>query len=389
MRLVAVAAGALILSACDTGAPIAPTPECAVGAEARTAPGSGWAFLGLGGEGVGRVSALAVAPDDPNLLLAGTAADFSAGIPGRLFRSADGGESWTAVLETGSFGGGFVEVAFDPHVAGRAFAAPYDLLVSDDDGQTWEQTGSEILVDFDTRVQTVAVDPVVPGVVYVGTGGAFGGNLYKSTDGGGSFAGLAGGSECGDDPSRPECRLGFDVLSIAVNPDDTEEVYAGVGDFPELLRSPDGGATWSIVNDELEGLPGTILLDGFAESTLYVTANSGIFPNPPVLRSVNDGADLEPFSEGVPDSLNADRLAQDPVLGTLYVLASTGGRGSLWRRAPGAEAWEELPIEGEELSSRGALTITEDRVLYVGSDGLWRRDLDGDVGNEPGPSGCP
>jgi photosystem II stability/assembly factor-like uncharacterized protein len=84
---------------------------------------------------------------------------FSPGNNG-VFRSEDAGVTWTRVLNTGNTG---VDIAIDPFNSNRVYAvATGGLYISDNNGVTFHSSG-----DFQISPSAVAVDPTVPGVVYV------------------------------------------------------------------------------------------------------------------------------------------------------------------------------------------------------------------------------
>ncbi len=214
------------------------------------------------------VTALAIHPTNPDIALAGVLLR-GVFVQSRLFRTIDGGTSWSPILGEIPLRTTFSELEFDPLHPNRVYAATNrGVLRSRDGGLRWDLridgfTGgaSDVAVDpvdprtvyattefwerflrsddlgrkwielTDDRLgDRVEADPSVPGVVYVGgastEGGA--GGLFRSTDGGESWEQLAP----------------FAVRVIEVDPTDSETIYAGL---VEVLVSRDDGATWDVL----------------------------------------------------------------------------------------------------------------------------------------------
>jgi photosystem II stability/assembly factor-like uncharacterized protein len=194
----------------SSGCPsIIPAPDAAQIIYATLYPGSG--ARGAGPTG-GRGASTPVAGPAP---------------PGpAVYRSADGGATWTPLAARGLPGPPSGRQAFGV-VAGtrgrRVFAgARGSLYRSDDGGETWEQWTN------DPRVRPVGVitDPKNADVLYVTQT-----SLYRSTDGGRTFESFAG-APSGDD---------FQLLWI--DPGNSRRLLAGVDQGG--IVSVDGGDTWS------------------------------------------------------------------------------------------------------------------------------------------------
>jgi photosystem II stability/assembly factor-like uncharacterized protein len=152
--------------------------------------------------------------------------------PTRLYKSVDGGATWT---ELG--GGGLPRLAGRTSVAvangtraQRVFlVANSGLYRSDDGGVTWRQTAAD-----DERIRNgqggyncgVYVDPQNPEVVYV-----ISTSSYRSTDGGRTFTGFKG-APGGDDPQQ-----------LWIDPTDGQRMLLGLDQGGVVTL--DGGATWS------------------------------------------------------------------------------------------------------------------------------------------------
>jgi photosystem II stability/assembly factor-like uncharacterized protein len=99
------------------------------------------------------------------------------------------------------------------------------------------------------RINAIAVSPSNPQLILVG---AATGGVWRSTDGGANF------SPTSDD------QVDLAVGSIAFAPSDSSIVYAGMGDKAQsylgtgVLKSIDGGQTWTRVNNATLPSPGRI-----------------------------------------------------------------------------------------------------------------------------------
>jgi photosystem II stability/assembly factor-like uncharacterized protein len=235
-------------------------------------------------QGPASVGALAIAPSDPNVIYVGTGQpepryDVTAG--NGVFRSGDGGKTWRSL--------GLADTRY----VGRIWVSPSDantVLVgaqghffgpnaqrgvfrSTDGGTTWSQT---LKIDDNTGVQDLASDPTDPKIIFAAAwqvrqypwqsyftpSAGPGSGVYKSVDGGVTWARLTGGG-------WPEGALGRIGLAITHKAGATR-VYATV-DSPKaggLYRSDDGGAHWAKVNDG----------DGF---TSYYASRLTVEPNDP------------------------------------------------------------------------------------------------------------
>ncbi len=215
------------------------------------------------GQDTGSIGALAIAPSNPRIIYVASGEglrrpDLSVG--DGIYKSSDGGATWTrlGLRDAQQING----LAVDPRDPNRVFAAvmghPYGpnsergLYRSTDGGATWSKVlGS----DQDTGASTVVVDPNHPDVIYTNLWASRNppwrltgnlellqkGGIFKSADGGTTWTKLHGGLP--------------DVMSragISVAGSDSNRLYAWVtwGDKCGIFRSDDAGATWKMQNSE-------------------------------------------------------------------------------------------------------------------------------------------
>jgi photosystem II stability/assembly factor-like uncharacterized protein len=183
---------------------------------------------------------LLVAPSDPNRLLLGT--------HNGLYSSADGGQSWSF---EGLSGKDAMNLARP--TKGVIWTAGHNVLArSTNGGATWSDVRPVGLPTLD--VHGFAVDPKDPKKLYAAVAGQ---GLYRSTDGGESFAAI----------SRT---VGPAVMALAVTPD----AHILAGDMQKgLLTSRDNGKTWH--RTLAQGVMGLALNP--ADPKRAIATGSGIF----------------------------------------------------------------------------------------------------------------
>ncbi len=221
--------------------------------------GATWTHLGLrDGEQIG---SMAVNPSDPNRLFVAVLGHPYGPNPERgIYRSLDGGRTFTRVLFENENVGGF-DVVLDPQNSKTVYAtlwaarqAPWEIggsfempgsgiFKSVDGGTTWTQLDGGLPSRMGRA--EVAVAPSNPHVVYayadVEAKGKDAGALYRSDDAGSHFARVNDAEEI--------AQRGDDLISLAVDPRDPQTVYLT---NTSTYRSHDGGRTLVAI----KGAPG-------------------------------------------------------------------------------------------------------------------------------------
>jgi photosystem II stability/assembly factor-like uncharacterized protein len=193
------------------------------------------------------------------------------GVTRGLYRSTDGGQSWSIILFASLHA-----VAIDPVDPRSVFVAGTGVYESTDGGTTWT-----MLQGFPSQVQAVsmAIEPTVPATILVGaryTNDRRWGGMFRSTDGGVTWAhsGLSRQS----------------VESLAIDPLTPSVVYAGTLSF--AYKSIDGGATWQRTGPSGE-VP-AVAVDPLDPSTVYFgTLADGVFV------SYDGGRTVASYGEGL------------------------------------------------------------------------------------------
>jgi photosystem II stability/assembly factor-like uncharacterized protein len=119
--------------------------------------GATWRAVGLPGRSV---RSLAIHPIEPATLFAGTNDNGD----NALFRSTDGGATWSESIKTT----GIIAVVIDPNAPATMYAANEnkEILRSTDGGATWSrEKGSSLF----PRSLLLVTDPAQPPAIYVGT----------------------------------------------------------------------------------------------------------------------------------------------------------------------------------------------------------------------------
>jgi photosystem II stability/assembly factor-like uncharacterized protein len=196
--------------------PVPPRTPAAVPAAA------GWRTLPIWG---GDVRSMAVAPDDPDLVLAGTST-------GQLYVSRNGGASWADAGAPFSFAGWVVSsLRWDPNHSGRLWVALWgvwgggQVAFSDDLGKSWAARSTGLPEE---PVYSLALAPGRRGRLFAGTLSG----VYGSEDDGASWRQLTGAEA---DIQK--------VTSLVVDPSRPDTVIAGT--WRRAYRSDDGGHTWT------------------------------------------------------------------------------------------------------------------------------------------------
>jgi hypothetical protein len=212
-------------------------------------------------EPVGPIGAVAIAPHDDSVVWVGTGEsnprnDVSYG--DGVYSSADGGTTWTHRGLDGTTS--ISRILIDPNnpdvvlvaALGDPFADSRDrgIYRSVDGGKTWTQT---LYVGPASGASDIAWSPARPNVVFAGiwqyrrtgwsaTSGGPDDGLYRSTDGGATWTKLQG-------DGLPEGELG--KVGVSVAPSDPNRVYAIIESKHGLLwASDDGGSTWRYVTSD-------------------------------------------------------------------------------------------------------------------------------------------
>ena len=222
--------------------------------------GANWTPL-FDKEPISSIGAIAVAPSDHNVIYAGTG---EAAIRGNttygtgVFKSIDGGKTWTNVglkdsrqigaLIVDPRNGDVVLVA----ALGHAFGPNQErgIFRTTDGGKTWTKVLSK---DENTGGIDVVFDPHNPNIVFASlwqarrqpwffSSGGPGSGLYRSEDNGVTWKHLEGNG-------LPDGILG--KIGIAVSGADSNRVYAIIeAKDGGLYRSDDAGQHWTRVNDD-------------------------------------------------------------------------------------------------------------------------------------------
>ncbi|MFT5233540.1 MAG: hypothetical protein ACI9UK_002084 [Candidatus Krumholzibacteriia bacterium] len=144
------------------------------------------------------VSRIIVSPVDPDIVIVSTTVGrFKSSLfPATyIFRSVDGGVSWTeaySAVNTGGFGGPRItQVIADPTDFSIQYATSYGtgVLKSTDGGQNWAYTNTGI-TDFSGRFE-LAISPVDTDYLYISAQGSASSELWVSTDAGANWASMS------------------------------------------------------------------------------------------------------------------------------------------------------------------------------------------------------
>ena len=153
---------------------------------------------------------------------------------GGLYRSVDGGATWSAVNDATSADANFRDLAVSPD-GQTVYAATSDsgMLKTTNAGTAWSEINTGLP---SSMFISVACSPSNPQLVLAGT---FMAGFYRSTDGGTNWTAVATGV-----PAEATIR------AIVFSPLDANLVYAA-DSRSGAYRSLDGGATWELVNTGL------------------------------------------------------------------------------------------------------------------------------------------
>ena len=275
-----------------------------------------------------------MAPSSPSTLYAST----SAGV----FRTDNGGADWTRLPAEWHRHPALVLVASDKPDAVLAIVEvgarwQGELFRSSDGGNTWSQVLQRLepwgLLEGWSGV--VAAGPLNPSTLFAGAGtwsgpeGEWVGHVLRSTDAGATWAIVS-----------PEEWAGTWVSDFDVDPHTPSNVYVvrvqdhGGTETRSVSRSLDGGTTWEDV--ELGGLAKDIselVFDPRSPDTLYVLTESSIddTANVALYRSTDGGATWENIIGDLSDTQGLNIMIDPALGGGLYAIAGT----DLYRWVPG------------------------------------------------------
>jgi photosystem II stability/assembly factor-like uncharacterized protein len=233
---------------------------------------------------------------------------------GRILRSTDGGATWTVLSSPSPRG--ISLLAIDPAEPDALYAATeIGLFKSRNGGARWFAINQGL--DRGKPVQALAFDPASR-TIYLSQGNDFSEPvaLFKSTDGGARWTSVSPGVGPGT------------VSGLAVTAGPRPAVIA-VLDARSLLRSEDGGRTWSRVE---AGPPGFVLPLLATPNTLLAGTFEGVF------RSGDRGLSWRRSNEGL-DAARIAGLAVDPEQGWLYAGALNAG---VFRSRDEGASWTPL-----------------------------------------------
>jgi photosystem II stability/assembly factor-like uncharacterized protein len=225
-----------------------------------------------------------------------------------------------------------------------------NMVVLHGQEEGWASIGPE-----SGTVYALAIDPHDHSVVYAATNGG----VFKTIDSGAHWSPVNAGLPM---PRSAYQNGGPHIRSLAIDPQNTATVYAGVSFFGDVLfaepsgigvyRSDDGGKSWHAASSGIESrIVYALAIDPVTPTTVYAVGQFGPNGDSNIFKSTDGGAS---WSVGVP--MLGD-LAIDPQApATVYagIFKTTDG-GVTWTRmsVPGIGALAINPIDSNVVYGAG------------------------------------
>jgi photosystem II stability/assembly factor-like uncharacterized protein len=274
----------------------------------------------------------------------------------KVFGSTTGIINWTSVNPSGMF----YKVTNNNFISGRtndiAFhpTDPLTFYIASAGGGVWKTTnGGTTFVPLTDNLTSlacgaVAVDPVNPSVVYVGTGelnysldSYYGDGLYKSTDAGASWTKIATTGV-----------IGSYVSQIAIDPLNTNNLF--LSGSAGVFKSTNAGTSWTSTSSGSNA--NCIIVNPLRSQTLYTT--TGGYSADIIKKSTDGGATWVPIVAGLPASIARAQLALAP-----------GDTARLYASIANPSTYATL---GLYMSTDGGASWTlESSTNYLGSQGWY------------------
>lgn len=333
------------------------------------------------------ISALAIDPDNPNTIYAGTVSG--------VLKSTDGGTTW---INTG-LSGDIVTLAIDFANPGILYAAISEhnfcfyfdqrLFKSTDAGMTWKSVILPINGCMDIYV--LLIDPTTPTTLYVADYGEdTNATLIKSTDGGETWG-------------RGSGLIGPPLAALAIDPHNPTTLYSGTFDYHSyeydgnledkrngVLKSTDGGVNWTTTGLTNTGIA-VLAIDPVNPSTIYAATSRFIFTYSPLrpgsfgglFKSTDGGSSWSAINSGLSQLLgsnaNVTALAIRPDSPNVLYAGTNGG--GVFRSTDGGANWGQLNDGLTNLYVQSlALAPGNSAILYAGTSAGIFKIVDGTAG---------
>jgi len=331
-----------------------------------------WTNLGSNGRAI---TAIAASPSSPRTIYVATA------VPGGVYRTDDGGVSWSAVaagLPEGPVGSmiSFFPLAVDPaspktaYIGWRMmFLPPFSQLSRTNLYRTLDGGSSWLFLPVDAGY-ALTIDPSSPATLYLAT--SLG--IRRSDDRGESWRGPFGPSDARD---------------LALDPSSSSTIFAASWDSG-VFRSADGGISWTAIGKGLEQDDGrgisanSIAIDPNDPRILYVASGPRPTPTTRVLyKTADSGATwMRVVGQPAGDVLQVRIAGGSPT--AVYCLERTQDGNQLYRSLDQGASWTNITAN---IPSPTLVEVSpgEPATVYAGTDsaGLFTRTFLARAGSPP------
>jgi len=317
-----------------------------------------------------------------------------------LFRSENGGQSWTTstIGVPGAWRNTTYWMVFDPEVRGRAWAvmsAVHDLprpkmwrrkspptyeggvCISEDGGRTWHKSSDGMTSTAATHILLDPRSPPNARVLYVA---GFGRGVYKSSDGGKNWSlkndGIPGVEPLAWRLSRDSA--GTLYLVVARRSDD-----GGLGNDGDgaLYRSTDGAEHWTRLKlpEDVNG-PNGLAIDPRDPKHLYLAAWGRSVPHRAQGGGVYVSTDAgNTWRKAFAKDQHIYDVTVDP--DNPRVIYAAGFESSAWHSTDAGRTWQRIAGFNFKWAHRVILDLVDRQKIYITTfgGGLWHGPANGDA----------
>ncbi|MBN1832988.1 MAG: hypothetical protein JW896_12855 [Deltaproteobacteria bacterium] len=315
--------------------------------------GVSWTKMNQGNNFDFAVVSLAIDPQESRIIWAVTNS-YGVGVwGGTLYRSEDEGETWEEIFSLTPMGGAFLTIAVKPNDSNVVFTGSgYGVIRHEFDGAFWQYQWP-VISDDCYSAWDITFDPQDPDVLYAAWRNTYFGDLLprisRSVNGGTDWETYI---------------VDHDFRALAVHPTDRERLFGGDASLG-LFRSQDHGQNWAPMNNGINAIiVYDVDIDPNDSSHFLVGTGSGTYEK-------QEGADWSRLTAYETRSIRfhpTDSLTSYAGLRSGYLAKTTdGGQSWSYTQLPSGGYIEDIEID--PLNTETIYLASYGGVVYLTEDG--------------------